>query len=89
MDPNHRERMSESGGVEMETGLVVWAAVIVSCPFKKNAVVNAVDTVLSRNDIEELIEGKLSGKMVWGNGGMLCEAEGRDELEDPNNGTGA
>lgn len=64
------------------------AVVIVSCPSETNAVGNTVDIVLWEIDIEELNDGELLGRIVWGKGGTLCNAKKGDESGDPNRGAG-
>lgn len=56
-----------------------------ACPSEADAVKGAVDTVLQRNNTEELNEEKLFREIAWGAKEMLCGVEERDESKDSKN----
>lgn len=49
--------------------------IIVGCPSEAEAVANAVDIDMWRDNIEKMNESELFGAAVWGDGRMLCKVE--------------
>lgn len=64
-----------------------WAGELVvvtaDCPYEADVVESAIDTVLWRNDVEELNKGKLFEDIVRRAGKLFCEAEKGDEFGKP------
>lgn len=58
-------------------------------PSEADAVEDGIGAVFWKTYIKELNEGKLAKSTVCGNEELLCEAEERDELGDPNTGAEA